>query len=827
MSNIKVRFFVNGQSLSVKPMTSQDNLKTAREKLKEKISDSQQFLTKEGDLIDISDEDSFTIGDIINESRIINIKETTDKTEVRIKLNDEIISTVQVDKKKKLSEIRKSNQNIPKSARFYTPENDIIEKEDEESFLLEDIINNDEIILKNEKEKTSEKNEKENILENDIVTVGICLNGKPLIKKQFSKNISLSDIRKELENVKNIPKDFVFEDQDRFKVLTDDEKTLKLSSILYDNKITITMEMSDTSLNDITLSDCSPCNTTVPVGSPCNIATPNTSLNNITDVPEQNVPIKGSKRLKNHEKGKLKIYLYPNERFNTIDESEAIAILVVGQTGSGKTTLLNSFVNALYGIKITDDFRYIIINEDNLEQSKDQSKSQTSEVSIYYIKRTKRTPPIKIIDTPGFGDSRGIAFDIEITRQIKEAFETKVLDLNAICFVAQSSNARLTANQKYIFGNIIDLFGKNVKENFIAMLTFCDGQDPQIINALQSNECIFSSIIPYIDKPWYLKFNNSAIYADNTEDEFTQMFWKLGMKSFDDFIKKLINLPRKSLDNSKEVLKRRERISVEIEGLRESLNNGLSKMEEIKQTYEIFYLNRDKVNNNQNFTYTVNVTVQKKNELEPGKYVTNCLKCNKTCHYPCHIKGDIKKGCACIGAKECCEVCGCHYTEHANSTYRWEYVTEARQKTAQEELQRYNEGKKGMASAENLLKKLEEEYTKIQMDCYDKQQEIIECINRLSEIALNDKINSSNEYLDLLIETEKEEKKTGYQERIKGYNQLKQANDIIEDIMKSSITKKSKQEIRAEFERKMSELKQGEKSTLGKFIQKVGNMFFW
>ncbi|EMD42819.1 Hypothetical protein EHI5A_181180, partial [Entamoeba histolytica KU27] len=157
----------------------------------------------------------------------------------------------------------------------------------------------------------------------------------------------------------------------------------------------------------------------------------------------------------------LKIYLYPNEPFNQKDESDAIAILVVGQTGSGKTTLLNSFVNALYGIKITDDFRYIIINEDNLKQNKDQSISQTSQVTIYNIKRTKRTPPIKIIDTPGFGDTRGITWDIEITKQIKEAFETKVLDLNAICFVAPSSNVRLTASQKYIFGNIIDLFGKD------------------------------------------------------------------------------------------------------------------------------------------------------------------------------------------------------------------------------------------------------------------------------------------------------------------------------------------------------------------------------
>ncbi len=60
--------------------------------------------------------------------------------------------------------------------------------------------------------------------------------------------------------------------------------------------------------------------------------------------------------------GHLKIYQYPVFKFNDIEESKAISLLVVGQTGSGKTTLLNAFINALMDIDITDDFRYKIIN---------------------------------------------------------------------------------------------------------------------------------------------------------------------------------------------------------------------------------------------------------------------------------------------------------------------------------------------------------------------------------------------------------------------------------------------------------------------------------
>ena len=147
-----------------------------------------------------------------------------------------------------------------------------------------------------------------------------------------------------------------------------------------------------------------------------------------------------------------------------------------------------------------------------------------------------------------------------ITGKIEKTFKEALNSLNAICFVAQSSNAKLTANQKYIFTSVLDLFGEDVKENFIAMLTFCDGGIPQVVAALEDSNCVCSTVIPHIKKPWFYKFNNSAIFASNREDEFTKMFFKLGMKSFDEFTKKLIKLPRKSLTQSKQVLEERNRL---------------------------------------------------------------------------------------------------------------------------------------------------------------------------------------------------------------------------------------------------------------------------
>ena len=166
-------------------------------------------------------------------------------------------------------------------------------------------------------------------------------------------------------------------------------------------------------------------------------------------------------------------------------------------------------------------------------------------MTVYRISTNGKYPPIKIIDSPGYGDTGGIQRDIKITELIKQKFESEIDTINAICFVAQSSNARLTVNQRYIFDSIINLFGNDIAENFIVMMTFCDGQDPQLKDALISKESNLKPIISLIKYPWYLKFNNSAIFAPN-KDKFNELFWRLGMESFDEFMKKL-NLYRQNL----------------------------------------------------------------------------------------------------------------------------------------------------------------------------------------------------------------------------------------------------------------------------------------
>ena len=51
---------------------------------------------------------------------------------------------------------------------------------------------------------------------------------------------------------------------------------------------------------------------------------------------------------------------------------------------------------------------------------------------------------------------------------------------------------------------------------------------------------MFVEIIPYIENPWFYKFNNSGIFQKDLDNEFNESFFKLGIKIFEDLTNRII-----------------------------------------------------------------------------------------------------------------------------------------------------------------------------------------------------------------------------------------------------------------------------------------------
>ena len=132
----------------------------------------------------------------------------------------------------------------------------------------------------------------------------------------------------------------------------------------------------------------------------------------------------------------MKLYILPLEKSTAIANRYSLGelnifkrsktILVMGATGSGKTTWINAMINYVLGVEWDDPFRFKLIDEPIRGGS--QAHSQTQGVTVYDIHHQNgfRIPfSLTIVDTPGFGDTQGIARDKEITSDIANFFKNE------------------------------------------------------------------------------------------------------------------------------------------------------------------------------------------------------------------------------------------------------------------------------------------------------------------------------------------------------------------------------------------------------------------
>lgn len=625
------------------------------------------------------------------------------------------------------------------------------------------------------------------------------LNDKPFLSQKVNLNNTLELIRQEL----SLAKDQKFLDEG-FPISEEDESLIRLSEIQSNNDIYLIKRLDSPPNNPKEIRNEAQAN---PADNQNNGQKKNRfqqedvnyeheqELNEYqNEAKEQNQNfffnlIKKSKFIS--EKNGIKTYLYPQIKLNPNEKAESKTLIVLGQTGSGKTTLLNSLLNYILGVKLEDPFRFVLINENT---GKSQAESQTSEVTLYQIKGTNTSPPLNIVDTPGFGDTRGLQQDQKIIDMIRHFF-TKQIDpievLHVVCFVAQSSLPRLTLNQKYIFARIMEIFGEDVAENFVAMLTFCDGGDPNILEALQDKkESSFAELIPKIMDPWYLKFNNSAIFSTKTDDKLRKFFWDIAMEGFKDFMdKKLMkNYPR-SLILTKEVLSERKKLEETLACLRPELDKALAVKESIRQNILIVERNRDQMEANKNFKITTTIQKPNKKSLPPGIHTTTCRDCNRTCHNNCAYPSDSDKAkCCAMNPDGYCNVCPkkCYWEMHSNVPYVIEFVDQTETTTAQDLYRKYHDAQSTKNSTEQILDGLTKEFLQMTLQCLQLQSIIKDAVDRLRGIALKKNVAESvSEYIDLMIQSEKDEKKPGYHERIQGLNDMKIQYDLLKQICRN------------------------------------------
>ncbi|XP_060940913.1 uncharacterized protein LOC133018536 [Limanda limanda] len=472
-------------------------------------------------------------------------------------------------------------------------------------------------------------------------------------------------------------------------------------------------------------------------------------------------------------------------------------IMVLGATGAGKSTIINGMINYVLGVEWKDPYRFKLVDED---QSISQAHSQTTEVTVYKLNHRAGfniQNSLTIVDTPGFGDTRGIEKDKLIVEQLRDLFSAKdgVSEIDAVCIVAQASLARLTSTQKYVFDSVLSIFGKDVAENIQILVTFVDGKHLSVLEAINAADVPCPKTKEGL--PVHFKFNNSALFdkscaaesASEEDDEvdFSEMFWKMGIKSMRTFFTALNVMTTKSLFMTKEVLREREQLEISVQSLKKQVRIGLDKQEEIKETKSQLKDHEAEISSNKDFVIECKVMKAYQQEYSSNlTSCTNCPQCRFTCHDGCvYTFGMFDRLCSAMGSDGFCKMCPgkCHWKKHDyNQMYRWEYK-EVTERTTLEKLKaKYQIASEAAMPVKALIDKLKSEYDLVQADVMKVMRDSAKCLNRLKEIALRPNPLSTAEYIDMLIAGEKAEAKSGWTKRVQCLMDMREQAEVMAQV---------------------------------------------
>uniref|UniRef100_A0A3P9PEL5 AIG1-type G domain-containing protein n=1 Tax=Poecilia reticulata TaxID=8081 RepID=A0A3P9PEL5_POERE len=445
------------------------------------------------------------------------------------------------------------------------------------------------------------------------------------------------------------------------------------------------------------------------------------------------------------------------------------AILLVGETGAGKSSLVNALANYAMGVKFEDDIWFQIIVDEEKE-------GQTSDVIVYQIfGHEDQTLPfsLTIIDTPGYGDTRGIKHDEQISLRMLDLFRSEdgVHQIHAVGLVMKASDNRLSDRLMYVFNSVMSLFGKDLEKNIVALITHSDGTTPR--NALKALEV--ANIKSSRDKFIYFLFNNCQHEDRTKEREFLERANQTSLKGFNELIKFIDKTKPLPLETTVEVLNERIRMMACIQNLKDRIKMTEQKQKEIGQFEDILRKHNAEVKENANFTIEVDEPYKDKEPISGGMWwwvflegAVTCNTCEETCHYPGCTMARKPEHCQ-IMMDGCCTVCTnkCPASDHVKEN--WRYVTKTRkvQKTLNDVKEKY-ENKK--AQCESLLINLEETTKILTAERSMLLDEAYSHVIKLEKIALKVDSVSTLVHLDFLIE---KTKKKGDQEKVKKLGKIK------------------------------------------------------
>lgn len=497
---------------------------------------------------------------------------------------------------------------------------------------------------------------------------------------------------------------------------------------------------------------------------------------------------------------------------SSLDPMDELNILIIGETGVGKSTFINAFVNYLTydsldeAIKneeldwlIPCSFNYQTMNRSDpmgkivqtkiqVGQDKDEADgamgdSATQKTMVYPV--TQGDTVIRLIDTPGIGDTRGVEKDKENMANILGMlgnFE----NLHGILFLVKSNNARLNLMFRFVVEELLMHLHRDAAQNMVFGFTntrvsnYTPGDTfAPLENLLKKHSRVDIGLFPRTvycfdsESFRFLAAQKRGVVMDNIQD--FRLSWENSMLE----TKRLIEYFR-SLDPH-------------------SVRSTLS----MNQTRElILHLTKPMADIMQSIDKTIQVNVDNMNELDDTKLKGNQLRerlhwerielihislehprtvCNdlackdyrddgngtkqtiykSRCHERCYLAGveigivscSALTGCTAFMGKENCEVCGHHWENHLHVNHE----LEERKKTVKDEaiVEQLTKNASDIILKETAIQNLKNKIAESNYEYKEIQNAAIRFAVYLQKHSITAYNDAMEEYLNYLIKEER------------------------------------------------------------------------
>jgi len=408
------------------------------------------------------------------------------------------------------------------------------------------------------------------------------------------------------------------------------------------------------------------------------------------------------------------------EHLKNLKPIRELNILFLGETGVGKSTWINGFANYISYSTLSEaesndsvcliPTKFTMTNENfeevevktGADKNEDQQVGHSStQFPKSYVFRRGRIN-VRIIDTPGIGDTRGIDQD-RINLQNIMTHLSNLDEINGICVLLKPNNSRLTVMFSFCIKELLTHLHRDACKNIVfcftnARSTFYKPGDtlPALRQLLATNTDIdlrlCKETIYCIDNESvrFLAALKQGIKFDEEEKKNYAISWEASVKETNRLIEYISSLPPHKIKNTLSLNDARRLIvalSRPLAEITSTIQNNIAVVEQRRREVLESTKHKDDLSNNL-YIPAIDLKTSPLNHPRTVCTSSSCVKhiaiagvqkidYVKHCHPHCYLTGvptDIVnctalQQCAAMGGKQNCQMCGCSWKVHMHITY--------------------------------------------------------------------------------------------------------------------------------------------------------------